>query len=114
MTGDSIGQMEDILHLDEQPYDRLRPVLCFDERPCQRFGDVLMPIPLQPGRAKRHDYAYARKGPWCIFLAFEPWRGWRFVHVRKQRTARDYAAFMQELVTMSSPAVDRMQRVQDN
>lgn len=106
--------MEDILELYEQPDDLRRPVLCFDERPCQLLGDVLMPIPMKPGRATRHDYAYERKGPCCILLAFEPLRGWRFVQVRKQRTAVDDAAFMQELVETSYPAVDRIQLVQDN
>ncbi len=66
MTGDYIWHMEDVLHLYEQPYDRLRPVICFDERPCQLLGDVLMPIPMKPGRAKRHDYEYERKGTCCI------------------------------------------------
>jgi hypothetical protein len=106
--------MEDILDLYEQPYDLRHPVICFDERPCQLLGDVLMPIPMKPGRAKRHAYEYERKGPCCILLAFEPLRGWRFVQVRKQRTAVDYAAFMQELVETYYPAVDRIQLVQDN
>jgi len=106
--------MEDILDLYEQPYDLRRPVICFDERPCQLLGDVLMPIPMKPGRAKHHDYEYERKGTCCILLAFEPLRGWRFVQVRQQRTAVDYAAFMQELVETYYPAVDRIQLVQDN
>ena len=114
MTGDYIWHMEDILDLYEQPYDLRRPVICFDERPCQLLGDVLMPIPMKPGRAKRHDDEYERKGTWCILLAFEPLRGWRFVQVRTQRTAVDYAAFMQELVETYYPAVDRIQLVQDN
>ena len=100
--------MEDILDLYEQPYDLRRPVICFDERPCQLLGAVLMPIPMKPGRATRHDYEYERKGTCCIFLAFEPLRGWRFVQVRRQRTALDYAAFMQELVTTYYPAVERL------
>ena len=114
MTGDYIWHMDDNLDLYEQPYDLRRPVICFDERLCQLLGDVLMPIPMKPGRAKRHDYEYERKGTCCILLAFEPLRGWRFVHVRKQRTAADYAAFMQELVETYYPAVDRIQLVQDN
>jgi hypothetical protein len=106
--------MEDVLDLYEQPYDPLRPAVCFDERPCQLLGDVLAPISMKPGRAKRQDYEYERKGTCCIFLAFEPLRGWRFLQVRKQRTAVDYAAFMQELVERYYPAVDRIRLVQDN
>lgn len=106
--------MEDVLDLYAQPYDPLRPVVCFDERPCQLLGDVLVPIPMKPGRAKRQDYEYERKGTCCIFLAFEPLRGWRFFQVRQQRTAVDYAAFMQELVDTYYPVVDRIRLVQDN
>lgn len=106
--------MEDVLDLYEQPYDPLRPVVCFDERPCQLLGDVLAPIPMKPGRTKRQDYEYERQGTCCIFLAFEPVRGWRFIQVRKQRTAVDYAAFMKEFVETYYPVVDRMRLVQDN
>jgi hypothetical protein len=48
--------MEDILSLYEEPYDQLRPMICFDERPCQLIGDVLAPLPMKPGRPKRQDY----------------------------------------------------------
>jgi hypothetical protein len=106
--------MEDVLDLYEQPYELLRPVVCFDERPCQLLGDVLVPLPMKPGRTNRQDYEYERKGTCCILLAFEPLRGWRFVQVRKRRTAVDYAAFMKELVETYYPAVDRIQLVQDN
>lgn len=106
--------MEDVLDLYERPYDLLRPVVCFDERPCQLLGDVLAPIPMKPGRTKRQDDEYARKGTCCILLAFEPLRGWRFVQVRKQRTAVDYTAFMKELVETYYTIADRIQLVQDN
>jgi hypothetical protein len=106
--------MEDVLDLYERPYDLRRPVICFDERPCQLLGDVLAPIPMKPGRTKRQDYEYERKGTCCILLAFEPLRGWRFVQVRKQRTAIDYAAFMKELVETYYTIADRIQLVQDN
>ena len=33
-------RMEEILDLYEEPYDEKRPVVCFDERPCQLIGDV--------------------------------------------------------------------------
>lgn len=114
MTGDYLWHMEDVLDLYEQPYNALRPVLCFDERPCQLVGEVLAPIPMKPGRVKRPDYAYERKGPCCILLACEPLRGWRFVQIRAQRTARDYAACMQELVNTYYPGVERIHLVQDN
>ena len=41
--------MEEILDLYEEPYDEKRPVVCFDERPCQLIGDVRDPLPMKPG-----------------------------------------------------------------
>jgi hypothetical protein len=31
--------MEEVLDLYEEPYDSSRPVVCFDERPCQLIGE---------------------------------------------------------------------------
>ena len=106
--------MEDILDLYEQPYDPLRPVVCFDEKPCQLIGNVVTPIPMKPGRPKLQDYEYERNGTCCIFMAFEPLRGWRFVQVRERRTAIDYAHFMKELVKTHYPVIDCIRLVQDN
>jgi DDE superfamily endonuclease len=106
--------MEDILALYEQPYDPLRPVVCVDERPCQLIGEIVAPIPMKPGRIKRQDHEYEREGTWCIFIAFEPLRGRRFVQVRTRRTAIDYALFMKELVETHYRDIDRIRLVQDN
>jgi DDE superfamily endonuclease len=106
--------MEDILDLYEQPYDPLHPVVCFDERPCQLMSDVLAPIPMQPGKLKREDYEYERHGTCCVLIAFEPLRSWRVLHVRKRRTAVDYALFMKELVGIHYPNITSIRLVQDN
>jgi hypothetical protein len=47
-------------------------------------------------------------------LAFEPRCGWRFLQVLAQRTARDYARFMHELVTTYYPTAEKIRLVQDN
>jgi DDE superfamily endonuclease len=106
--------MEDVLDLYEQPYDPLCPVVCFDERPCQLLGDVLAPMPLKPGKPKREDYEYERHGTCCVLIAFEPLRSWRVLHVRKRRTAVDYALFMKELVGIHYPNIASIRLVQDN
>ena len=106
--------MEDILTLYEQPYDPLRPLVCFDERPCQLIGEVLTPLPMKPGRIKRQDDEYERQGGWCLVIAFEPLRSWRFIQVRKRRTALDYAFFMKELVERHDPGIERIRLVQAN
>lgn len=106
--------MEDVLDLNAQPYDPLRPVVCFDERPCQLIGDILVPMPMRPGRAKRQDNEYERHGTCCVFLAFEPLDCWRFVQVREKRTAIDYALFMRELAEVHYPDVECIRLVEDN
>ncbi len=106
--------MEDILDLYEQPYDPLHPVVCFDERPCQLLGDVLAPMPMQPGKPKREDYEYEHHGTCCVLIAFEPLRSWRVLHVRKHRTAVDYALFMKELGRIHYPNIASIRLVQDN
>lgn len=106
--------MEDVLYQYAQPYDPLIPLLCYDERPCQLLGDVLAPLPMQPGYPARYDYEYERNGTGCILLAFDPHTGFRYVQVRARRTAVDYAQFMQDLVKRHYPTVDRIRLVQDN
>jgi hypothetical protein len=105
--------MEDMLHLYELPYDSKRPLICVDERPCQLIDDILVPLPMEPGQSKREDYHYQRNGVCTVFIAFEPLRGRRWVQVRKQRTKKDYAAFMQDLAK-HYPQADQLVIVQDN
>jgi hypothetical protein len=55
--------MEALLDVYEKPYDPLRPVICFDERPCQLLKDVRDPLPMQAaGTLRRFDYEYRRGG----------------------------------------------------
>ena len=89
--------MEQVLEVYSRPYDPKRPQLCVDERPCQLINDVLVPLPMKPGRPKRADYEYERNGVCTVFLAYEPHTGFRLVEVRKQRTKKDYALFMQKV-----------------
>jgi hypothetical protein len=105
--------MEDVLDLYEQPYDPKRPVICFDERPCQLIGDVIVPIPIKPGSSKKEHYEYIRNGTCCIFLAFEPRAGKRMISVMEHRTKVDYANFMKILAQNYSDA-DTILLVQDN
>ena len=105
--------MEDVLDLYEQPYDPKRPVICFDERPCQLIGDAIIPIPIKPGSPKKEHYEYIRNGTCCIFLAFEPRSGKRIVCVKERRTKVDYADFMKMLVH-HYPDAETILLVQDN
>jgi hypothetical protein len=105
--------MEQVLDVYEQPYDSRRPVVCFDERPCQLLGDVLMPIPMKPGHVERQDYHYKRNGTCVVLMAVEPLVGQRIVKVTEQKTKEDYAEFMKALA-LHYPAADKIVLVQDN
>jgi len=105
--------MEDVLDVYERPYDPKRPVICFDERPCQLIGDVISPIPMKPGSPKKEHYEYSRNGTCCIFMAFEPLAGRRVACVKEHRTKVDYADFMKELV-QHYPDAKCIRLIQDN
>lgn len=105
--------MENILDLYERPYAPKRPVICFDERPCQLLADVIAPLPMEPGQSKREDYQYKRNGTCNVFMAFEPLTGRRFVQVRKRRTKVEYAEFMRTLAAQH-PDAEQIVLVQDN
>jgi hypothetical protein len=109
--------MEDILDLYEEPYDPKRPTIGVDERPCQLLGDVVAPIPMEPGKPRKEDNEYERNGTCNVFIACEPLTGWRYVEVRKQRTKKDYAEFMDtvsEIYLEMRPEAEVLRVVQDN
>lgn len=114
LTATFLWQMEAILHLYQLPYDPMRPLWCFDERPCQLIGDTLVPLPLSPGKPLRQNYEYERHGVCSVLIAVQPHTGQRFVQVRERRTALDYADFMQALATAHCPQGGKIVLVQDN
>ena len=105
--------MEQVLDTYERPYDARRPVVCFDERPCQLLGDVLVPIPMKPGRVECQDYHYERNGTCAVLMAVEPLDGHRIVKVTERKTKKDYAVFMKGLALQYSDAV-KIVLIQDN
>ena len=105
--------MEQVLDIYERSYDPAYPVICFDERPCQLLGDILMPIPMKPGRVERQDYEYERNGTCVVLMAVEPLAGRRIVNIKEQRTKKDYAKFMKNLAA-SYPDAEKIILVQDN
>jgi hypothetical protein len=65
-----VWRMEEILDLYEEPYDPKRPVVCFDERPCQLLAEVREPLAGGPGRPERCDHEYERRGTANVLMAF--------------------------------------------
>jgi hypothetical protein len=105
--------MENVLDIYERPYNPDYPQLCFDERPCQLLDDVLQPLPIKNGKEKREDYHYKRNGTAAVLAAVEPLSGKRIIEVRKHRTKKDYAEFM-EKISDAYPNAKKIILVQDN
>lgn len=105
--------MYDILNLYQEPYDSRNPVLGVDEKPKQLIEDSRKPIPMRPGKAGKYDYEYIRNGKANIFVAVEPKHGKRVTKVTKQRTKKDFAKFMQDVV-LSYPYAEKLRIVLDN
>lgn len=106
--------MEDVLDLYQEPFDRLYPVVCFDECPVQLVDETRTPLDATPGHPERFDYEYRRCGTANLFLVFQPLRGWRQVTVTEQRTNADFAHQMQELVDRHFPKARKIRVVLDN
>ena len=69
---------------------------------------------MEPGKPLRQNYEYERHGTCSVLLAVQPHTGCCFAQVRPQRTARDYAEFMQALSQAHCPAGGQIVLVQDN
>jgi hypothetical protein len=106
--------MEDVLDLYAAPYDRRRPVVCFDELPVQLVSEVRAPVPAVPGRVRREDYEYRREGVANAFVLCEPLRGWRHLTVTAQRCKGDFARQMQWLADVGFPRAVVIRIVLDN
>jgi len=105
--------MEQALDVYEREYSPQRPVICFDERPCQLLNEVVMSLAMEPGKVQRQDYHYKRNGTCVVMMAVEPLAGQRTVKVTKQKTKKDYAQFMKALNQRYRKA-EKIIIVQDN
>ena len=108
-----VWHMEDVLDVYQQPYEATRPVVCLDETSRQVLADTRDPLPVGPGRPARHDPEYARNGVANLFLITEPLRGWRHVRVSDQRTRRDWAHCVKDLVDIHYADAERIVLVMD-
>jgi hypothetical protein len=105
--------MEDVLEVYTRPYDPRRPLVCQDETSKQLLRDTRAGQPAAPGRGSRVDYEYEREGVMNLFLCCEPLAGRRWVDVTAQRTRRDWAQQIQQLVDVRYPDAERIVLVMD-
>src|ERR671916_693175 len=114
IDGTYVARMEDVLDLYAEPPDPKRPVVCFDESPTQLIGEGRPPLPPHPRGGARPDYEYRRNGTVNLFVFLDAHRPWRRVKVTDQRTARDFAECMRELVDLHYPQAQQVRVVLDN
>lgn len=109
-----VAAMEDVLDVYQRRPDPKRPLVCLDEGGKELHADARPPLPAAPGRPARADPEYARHGAANLFLAVAPHEGRRAVAATEQRTARDFAIFVRDLVDVEHPDAERLVLVTDN
>jgi len=113
MSADYVAKMEDVLEVYKQPYDPLRPVICFDETNRQLVEERRIQVN-HPGQIELVDYEYRRCGVVNLFMMFEPLAARRFVKVTETRTRVDFAHCVKELVDIHYPNAEKIIAVMDN
>src|SRR5215475_3837954 len=97
-NADLVANREEVLDLDQRPYDPRHPLGNMDEKPVQLMQETRMPLPAQSGKPQRYDDEYERVGPATVFLCTEPLTGWRTIDLSAHRTAVDWAHQIQHLL----------------
>lgn len=106
--------MERILWLYRLPYNALRPVLCYDERPCFLIGELIAGIPATaPGQIAKEHYAYEKLGSCTLLASIEPLTGRRIADVFDQRRKVEFARHFQKLAA-EFPSAEKITVVLDN
>lgn len=109
-----VWRMEDVLSVYKLPYDPRRPLVCMDESSKQLVAEVRQSIGVMPGKPRREDNEYERKGTCNLFMFFEPLRGWRRVWVTDQRRKLEWARCVRRLLEEHYPEAEKVLLVCDN
>jgi len=105
--------MEDVLEVYERPCNPKEPVVCFDEKPVTLHGDVRPARPMSPGKPRRPDNEYKRRGTANVFCAVEPQRGIHFTIPTPNRAKPAFAMAIEAIVN-AYPEATTIQLVMDN
>jgi hypothetical protein len=108
-----VAKTEDVLEIYKQPYDPLRPVICFDETNRQLIEERHIPA-TGLGQVKLVDYEYRRCGVANLFMMFEPLAARRYITVTETRTRVDFAHCIKELIDTHYPYAEKIIAVMDN
>lgn len=109
-----VCQMEEVLDVYQRPPDPARPLVCLDEGTKQLVSETRCPLPARPGQPGKVDFEYARQGTANLFVLFAPLAGWRQVQVTEQRTRREWAHCIRDLVDVHFPNAETIVLVMDN
>lgn len=109
-----IAQMEDVLDVYSQPPEEDMPLICMDEATLQLTSDIYEAIEGKPGQPRREDYHYGRNGTQAIFMFVDPHRGWRRVSNRNQKTKKDWAEEIAQLLEVDYAEAKKVRLVSDN
>jgi hypothetical protein len=108
-----VWRMEALLDLYEEAYDPLRPVVCFDERPCQLLSEVRGPLAMGAASACRFGVRAEGHSSRAL-MAFEPLKGWREAEVTERRRGKEFALAMRHLAEEVYPDAKEIRLVVDN
>lgn len=108
-----MARMERILWLYRLPYNPLRPVLCYDERPCFLIGDLVAGQPMQAGQIAREHYGYEKLGSCSLLATIEPLTGKRIADVFDQRRKIEFALHFQKIAAQY-PEAEKIIVILDN
>lgn len=69
---------------------------------------------MRSGVSRRVDNEYKREGTCVVLLAYDLDKGIRYAQVRQQRTKKDYAEFISQLIAGHYAGSQKIKLVQDN
>ena len=106
--------MEDILNVYQLDYSGQNPLVCMDETSKQLTKETRVPIPANTDHVEYYDSEYERNGTANIFMFFNPIEGKRRVDITDNRTAKDWAHQIRQLVDADYPEAKKITLVMDN
>lgn len=106
--------MEALLDRYAAAPDPARPLVCFDECGKELRADTRPPIPARPGQDAKQDVEYQRCGSVPMHLWVAPHTGRMGITVTRQRTHREFALAMRDLVDVHFPEATQVVVVLDN
>lgn len=109
-----IQRMEEVLAIYEKPQKNSEPVVCLDERPIQLLKNITSTSRMvHPGKIRKKDYEYKRKGTANAFCAIEPKKGRHFVQITKNRKAPQFAEMLRR-IGRAYPRAKKIHLIMDN